>query len=46
VFTSSYFLIDTLIFNVITPIFSGLQKYNIFPKKKEICIDFIFVMQK
>jgi hypothetical protein len=32
-------------FNVITPLFWGLQKYDIFPKKKEICYDFIFDMQ-
>jgi len=46
VFTSYDFLIETLIFNVIALLFSGLQKYNIFPKKKEISTDFIFELQK
>lgn len=42
-FTCSYFLIDILSFNLINPVISGLQKYNIFHKKKEYCTEFIYV---
>jgi len=41
VFTCYWFLIDILVLNKKYPIISGLQKYNIFIKKKEYCADFI-----
>jgi guanine deaminase len=43
VFTCTYFLIDILSVNLINPVISGLQKYNIFHKKKEYCAEFIQV---
>jgi guanine deaminase len=43
VFTCTYFLIDILSVNLINPVISGLQKYNIFHKKKEYWTEFIHV---
>ena len=37
------FLIDILSFKLLNPLISGLQKYNIFHKKKEYCAEFIQV---